>query len=762
VGVATAATALQAGAWFGAARRRLETLLGAQLDRRRPGPPDRWSRRRWRPLLAPAAPDHEAWWAVERIGSSGRLAAATLATLAIGAPVLAVGLAASWFAPSAELARAGLSMCAVGSILVAVAATLAAPLVQAIRRREAIALRNVVSEPVQSVRWLPVAPALVALGCLLFSGLQFVEAPADSSCVVLGFQCVEIVVPADRAAADPRGPTVTVRFVVHRGTTSDPRLLVVAVGGPGASGLAEAPSRLESFDERILEGFDVVFFDQRGTGDSGGVDCEAAATAYGRAAADDPGAARIFVGDCLREAGVPGDDLDRYRTAQVVDDLEALRAHLGHDDLVLYGESYGTELAQAYAAAHPDRIEALVLDAPVDPALDAHDFWRLAAEGFEESLQATLRACTGDPDCRHDLPDPTATYRRILARLRQGPVKVSYPHADGGTVEDEITTTSLERGIGSMLYTEAGRMIVQRALAEVERGEWQSLGRMAGSQWSAIDDPTFSEFTYYAVTCGDARFSPSAVDDDVAAYLERARAAGIAEAGFASTYFVGLPCLYWPAQPAADPPAPTLEAAGFPVLVLTATADPITRAASARAIVARIPNAWLVETTGGPHVTFGVGNDCADDRVIDFLVDGRPPAAEIVTCSGAVADPFLPLTALDADEYGDALEAMSAVDTELYAAPEYYAWQGFEPLEFGCRFAGRARVDFDADSFRITLVDCEFARGLPIDGTGSVDPETGDVDLTVKVPRGELTYRYEGGRRSVEGTWKGEPVDLRD
>ncbi len=46
------------------------------------------------------------------------------------------------------------------------------------------------------------------------------------------------------------------------------------------------------------------------------------------------------------------------------DDVEALRGHLGLDRVVLLAHSAGTLVAQAYAAAHPDQVAALVLVTP--------------------------------------------------------------------------------------------------------------------------------------------------------------------------------------------------------------------------------------------------------------------------------------------------------------------------------------------------------------------------------------------------------------
>ena len=46
--------------------------------------------------------------------------------------------------------------------------------------------------------------------------------------------------------------------------------------------------------------------------------------------------------------------------------MEAIRAELGVDKLTLFGISYGTELAIAYARAYPQHVERLILDSVVD------------------------------------------------------------------------------------------------------------------------------------------------------------------------------------------------------------------------------------------------------------------------------------------------------------------------------------------------------------------------------------------------------------
>jgi hypothetical protein len=133
-----------------------------------------------------------------------------------------------------------------------------------------------------------------------------VDRLGGKECPDSALTCVELAVPVDRSKPGSN-ETIVIRFAVNFASERSKGILFYAVGGPGGSGLAVADSYLASFDYRLSEDMDVVFFDQRGVGPLNGISCPKAGLAFDTAdlSLDRPeaavAAAKTFAADCARE-----------------------------------------------------------------------------------------------------------------------------------------------------------------------------------------------------------------------------------------------------------------------------------------------------------------------------------------------------------------------------------------------------------------------------------------------------------------------------
>lgn len=134
--------------------------------------------------------------------------------------------------------------------------------------------------------------------------------------------------PGQHTVTLSTGSRLSVARVPARGTAHRPPIVVVH-GGPG---VADLEANAKVFAPLAARGSDVYFYAELGAGRSGRL-------------ADPRG----------------------YTRQRDVADLEALRRRLGLREMTLIGHSYGGEVASAYAAAHPDRVRALVLISPGSP-----------------------------------------------------------------------------------------------------------------------------------------------------------------------------------------------------------------------------------------------------------------------------------------------------------------------------------------------------------------------------------------------------------
>nr|WP_059390786.1 prolyl aminopeptidase [Pseudomonas toyotomiensis] len=118
--------------------------------------------------------------------------------------------------------------------------------------------------------------------------------------------------------------------------------------------------------ELAVEQPHVLYIDESGSADGlpvlfihggPGAGCDFASRRY-----FDPALYRIVTFDqrgCGRST--PHASLENNTTQALIADIERIREHLGIDKFVLFGGSWGSTLALAYAQAHPQRVHGLIL-----------------------------------------------------------------------------------------------------------------------------------------------------------------------------------------------------------------------------------------------------------------------------------------------------------------------------------------------------------------------------------------------------------------
>lgn len=590
------------------------------------------------------------------------------------------------------------------------------------------------------------------------------------------FTCITLRVPRDHFSASPE--TFDVTFALHRATGNRKGTFVTVNGGPGLAGVSLADSYTPYFDPRLVRRYDLVFLDQRGVGLSEELQCPQAALAFytspyvptlsgaeARAFSDD---SATFATDCIAETGVDPADLPYFSTRQAVEDLEAFREWLGAEQMDVYGESYGTQFAQAYGAAHPDRTHSIILDGAVDLTRTIWQYYAEDARAYEQALVGTLDTCSATRACRRDLVgnDALKVYDRLVAKLRQGPVDYRFVRNDGTVEHRQFGLGDLETAAAGYVGGEFDRMQLERAMAWASRGVYMPLAKLAyislgqdAETLEAIIDPSWSDAMYYANECLEYRFGSGTAEERVRNYLRRGRRADVADVRLGSIYYGDLPCPHWPVHGTQGRPD-YLTDSPFPIFILASTWDPATPYANAVRIFEHANDAYLITQPGGGHVIFGYGVPCVDGPIYRFLLKDDRPSKRRLSCSFTGVDPYVRIPAHRRADYAGPLAAMTAIDREINTSADYTNWSGEGRLRFGCLFGGWIRYRPIVTGTRVTLHGCRFTHGLGLTGTATINDELGTFKLSVTGPKGtNLVYRRDAdGNRSVTGTYLGIPV----
>jgi len=440
-------------------------------------------------------------------------------------------------------------------------------------------------------------------------------------CQPTGFECATLDVPLDRSGATPGTVTLTAKRVPAAANPG--RVAVVALaGGPGQAAVPIA-SGFASILGPAIASRDLLVYDQRGTGASNPLDCAALSRSSGsissiaRSCSEQLGPARAF-----------------FRTVDSVQDIEALRVAGGYEKLALFGVSYGTKVALAYASAFPTRVESLVLDSVVTP--EGPDAFRRSTFAAVKRVVADVCA---DGRCKAITPSSSRDIATLARRLRKKSIKGTVYSPTGRRFTARLSESGLfgillAGDLNPTLRAELPGSVRSALVGDLEpllRLSARSAGleNAAGFQSSRAD----SDALLLATTCEENATFPwtrgASIQQKAA---EAERAARALPAGSTGPFSADVPlrqsilplCLGWltaSAAPVAGGPLPAV-----PLLAINGFSDLRTPVEDAIAVAGRVPGAQLLPVANVGHSTVGSDpTDCAKNAIAAFFA-GQPVA----------------------------------------------------------------------------------------------------------------------------------------
>jgi pimeloyl-ACP methyl ester carboxylesterase len=426
--------------------------------------------------------------------------------------------------------------------------------------------------------------------------------------------------------ADPSKGTFDLNIARHLAEKPDERIgsLLINPGGPGFGGTDFAILAEEIVGQALLDHFDIVAWDPRGTGLSEPkIDCIDDYDhffATGDVSPDDAAErqqlidlAKEFATECVDKNGA----IYRYvGTNNSARDIDAIRAALGEATISYLGFSYGSELGATWATLFPTTVRAAVFDGSVDPTADAAESSLQQLKGFEDSLAAFLKACSADTKCPFNSDgNAEAAYDTLLKTIDTSPI----PTEAG---RPPVSLGMAVAAVGDAMYSQARWPVLASALADARNGDGEGLLALYDEYYVRRPDGTYENSleAFQVISCMDRDERPTVAEEDALAARKRAVAPRF-DARTVGDYG----CTFFP--PTADPRITITGKGAGPILVMGTTGDPATPLDGTRRMAAALEQGRLVEVVGNQHTGYGL-NACSSAAVEDYLVDpaGHLPA----------------------------------------------------------------------------------------------------------------------------------------
>ena len=485
------------------------------------------------------------------------------------------------------------------------------------------------------VSLLALVAMLLAAQPAVAASITFTPCPDTTA-----FSCASLPVPLARTGNVPGSIALSVRRKLA-GSQPSRTAVVGLAGGPGQAALPLAEFMAEGIAP-ALKNRDLLVFDQRGTGSSSPLACQAVERFSG-------GSISHLFEQCALEIGPARAG---FTSEESVRDIEALRVAGGYEKLVLYGTSYGTKVALEYAQQYPQNVESLLLDSVV-PVDGPEPF---AIPSFR-ALPGALQELCANHACAGITADPVADLSALNARLRRRALGGSVYDGKGRRHPSTIDETGLLRTIEAGDVNPALRALLPAAMRSALNGDPDPLLRLhvlsegliptLPKEQQVESTDNVDEALFATTTCEESPF-PWSRSAPAATRLAEAHAFLAAQPGAyfypfdaATAYSSSLleACAAWP--DASPPPPAEGLLPDVPTLILSGTQDLRTPTSNARQVAAEIPDAVVEVVPFTGHSVLGSDlGECATGAVSAFF------SGQSVKPCASTANPFTP-TPLD-------------------------------------------------------------------------------------------------------------------
>ena len=426
--------------------------------------------------------------------------------------------------------------------------------------------------------------------------------------------------------SNPSRGSFELNIARHLAAKPDERIgsLLVNPGGPGFGGTDFAIFAEANFGKELLDHFDIVAWDPRGTGSSEPkIDCIDNYDhffATGDITPDDADErqllvdlAKEFANDCVEKNGAFYQFVGTNNSAR---DMDAIRSALGEATISYLGFSYGSELGATWATMFPKTVRAAVLDGAVDPTADAKEGDLQQAKGFEASLSSFLSECSAAPKCAfYNDGDAAGALDRLFKSIDASPIP-SKPLRPPVSLEVAVSA------VAEAMYAESSWPRLAKALASAQQGDGAGLLDLYDEYFVRNADGTYADSleAFQVITCIDTVERPTVEEQDA----EVAEFKKVAPR-FTQRTVGDYSCTFFP--PSTDPRIAITGKGAGPIVVLGTTGDPATPLEGSRKMAAALEQGRLVVVVGNRHTGYGV-NPCSTSAVEDYLVDpvGHLPA----------------------------------------------------------------------------------------------------------------------------------------